>query len=273
MTTFHVRHDFHPTLAREALLLLEKIPFTNEQSFLALARSQDFEIGHRQSSVKIFASLRDLGLVYRANQHSPLSLTSLGHQLAQVASYDALLLAELIHLRYCWLWTPETGGEGFAWAYQTVAGLLWDEAPTSIDTDRLVATVITGAEERFAVKGASFSPSSILGILHWLRALSPPCIINNVFHRRSSCAPETLLLTLEAIATVTGVPFGAALRLDASTRHRACRVLLIDEEAFDETLSQLEEIGSVVRRAGDSGEMVVLLEIPFPGLVPQRMFQ
>jgi hypothetical protein len=179
----------------------------------------------------------------------------------------------LIHLRYCWLWTPETGGEGFAWAYQTVAGLLWDEAPTSIDTDRLVAAVITGAEEQFAVKGASFSPSSVLGILHWLRALSPPCIIANTFHRRPSCAPEALLLTLEAIATVRGIPFGAALRLDASTRRRACRILLIDGEAFDETLGQLEDLGSVMRRSGDSGEMVVLLETPFPGLAPQRMFQ
>jgi hypothetical protein len=273
MTTFHVRHDFHPILAREALLLLQTPSIADEQDFLALARSRDFEIGRRQSPAKVFASLRDLGLVYRENRYMSLALTPLGRHLAGVAIRDALLLAELIHLRYCWLWTPETGGEGFAWAYQTVAGLLWDEAPTSIDTDRLVAAVITGAEEQFAVKGASFSPSSVLGILHWLRALSPPCIIANTFHRRPSCAPEALLLTLEAIATVRGIPFGAALRLDASTRRRACRILLIDGEAFDETLGQLEDLGSVMRRSGDSGEMVVLLETPFPGLAPQRMFQ
>ncbi len=273
MTPFHVRHDFHPILAREALLLLQTPSIADEQDFLALARSRDFEIGRRQSPAKVFASLRDLGLVYRENRYMSLALTPLGRHLAGVAIRDALLLAELIHLRYCWLWTPETGGEGFAWAYQTVAGLLWDEAPTSIDTDRLVAAVITGAEEQFAVKGASFSPSSVLGILHWLRALSPPCIIANTFHRRPSCAPEALLLTLEAIATVRGIPFGAALRLDASTRRRACRILLIDGEAFDETLGQLEDLGSVMRRSGDSGEMVVLLETPFPGLAPQRMFQ
>jgi len=273
MTTFHVRHDFHPTLAREALLLLQNAPVNDEQDVLALARSHDFEIGRRQSPAKVFASLRDLGLVYRENQHTPLTLTPLGRHLADVAIRDTLLLAELIHLRYCWLWTPETGGEGFAWAYQTVAGLLWDEAPTSIDTDRLVATVITGAEDQFAVKGASFSPSSVLGILHWLRALSPPCIIANTFHRRPSCAPEALLLTLEAIATVRGIPFGAALRLDASTRRRTCRILLIDEEAFDDVLDQLEDIGSVIRRNGDGGEMVLLRESPLPHLAPQRMFQ
>lgn len=273
MTTFHVRHDFHPALAREALLLLRNAPCADEQDFLALARSRDFEIGRRRSPAKVFASLRDLGLIHRENRHMPLALTSSGHYLAEVALQDESLLAELIHLRYCWLWSPETGGEGFAWAYQTVAGLLWDESPTPIDTDRLVATVISGAEERFDVKGASFSPSSVLGILHWLRALSPPCIIANTFHRRPSCAPEALLFTLEAIAKVSGAPCGAALRLDAATRRRACRILLIDEEAFDEILGQLEDLGSVMRRVGDNGEMVVFLETPLPGLAPQRTCQ
>jgi len=272
MTTFHVRHDFHPTLAREALLLLRNAPAMSEQEFLALARAHDFEIGRRRSPAKVFASLRDLGLVYRENRHMPLALTPLGHYLADVALHDTSLLVELIHLRYCWLWTPETGGEGFAWAYQSVAGLLWDEAPTLIDTDRLVAMVMAGAEDRFSVKGASFSSSSVLGILQWLRALSPPCFIANVFHHRPSCAPEALLLTLEALATVSGTPFGAAVRLDASTRRRACRILLIDGEAFDETLGQLEDLGSVMRRVGESGEMVVVLETSLPGLAPQRMF-
>lgn len=270
MTTFHVRHDFSPPIAREALLLLRMAPVTNEQDFLALARSYDFELGRRQSPAKVFASLRDLGLVSRTARDEPLALTPLGRRLADLALRDELLLAELIHLRYCWLWTTETGGEGFAWAYQTVAGLLWDEAPTPIDTDRLVATIITDAEEWFAIKGASFSPSSILGIMHWLRALSPPCIVAGAFRQRPACAPEALLLTLEAIATVSGAPAGTALRLDAATRSRACRILLIDGDAFDETLGQLEELGSLMRRTSDGGETVLLLDTPLPGLVPQR---
>lgn len=270
MTIFHVRHDFSPMIAREALLLLRVAPAANERDFLAQARAHDFELGRRQSPAKVFASLRDLGLTSRATRDEPLTLTPLGQSLADVALRDELLLAELIHLRYCWLWTPEDGGEGFAWAYQTVSGLLWDEAPTSIDNDRLVATVITGAEEVFEVKGASFSPSSILGIMHWLRALSPPCIVAGAFRQRPACAPEALLLTLEAIATVSGSLAGTALRLDSSTRSRACRTLLIDGDAFDEMLGQLEEMGSLLRRASDGGETVLLLNRSFPGLVPQR---
>lgn len=270
MTTIHVRHDFSPIVAREALLLLRIAPITSERDFIALARSHDFELGRRQSLAKIFASLRDLGLVSRGGRDEPLALTPLGQHLADLALRDELLLAELIHLRYCWLWTLENGGEGFAWAYQTVAGLLWDEAPTPIDTDRLVATIIAGAEEQFAVKGASFSPSSILGIMHWLRALSPACIVAGTFRQRPACAPEALLITLEAIAAVSGAPTGTALRLDAATRSRACRTLLIDGDAFDETLAQLEELGSLMRRTSDGGETALLLEPPLSGLAPQR---
>lgn len=270
MTTFHVRHDFNPTVAREALLLLRTGQTTGERDFLALARAHDFEIGRLQSPAKVFASLRDLGLLHRSGRHEPLALTPLGQHLATIALRDELLLAELIHLRYSWLWTPETGGQGFAWAYQTVAGLLWDEAPTSIDADRLVVTIIAEAEKRFAVRGASFSPSSVLGILHWLRALSPPCIIAGAFRRRPACAPEALLLTLEAIATVSGVPAGAPIRLDASTRQRACRALLIDDDALNDMLMQLEDLGRLTRRIGSGSEMVLLIDVPLPGLVPQR---
>lgn len=270
MTTFHVRHDFSPTLAREALLLLRMAPATNEQDFLDQARTHDFELSRRQSPAKVFASLRDLGLLAPPTRDVPLMLTPLGEQLADLALQDKLMLAEMIHLRYCWLWTPEKSGEGFAWAYQTVAGILWDEAPAPIDNDRLVAAIMAGAEDVFQAKGASFSSSSILGIMHWLRALSPPCVVAGTFHHRPSCTPEALLMTLEAIATISERPAGTALRLDAATRRRACRTLLIDADGFDEVLDQLEETGRLLRRANDGGETVLLLDMPIPNLIPQR---
>lgn len=271
MTTFHVRHDFHPSVAREALLLLRTAPLTSEQDFLAFARSHDFDIGRRQSSAKVFASLRDLGLLDRPSRHAPLRLTSLGQQLAEIALRDELLWVELIHLRYWWLWTPETGGEGFAWAYQAVTSLLWEEAPTTIDVDRLVAMVIAGAEKQFGVKGASFSASSVLGIMHWLRALSPTCCHGSEFHHRSSCSPEALLLTLEAIATLRNIATGAPLRLDEPTRQRACRALLIDGDTFDDMVMILHELGYLIRRTGDGGDTVLLRTVPVVGLAPQRM--
>ncbi|NJK81432.1 MAG: hypothetical protein HC914_16715 [Chloroflexaceae bacterium] len=69
---------------------------------------------------------------------------------------------------------------------------------------------------------------------------------------------------------MSGAPTGTALRLDAATRNRACRTLLIDGDAFDETLAQLEELGSLMRRTSDGGETVLLLDAPLSGLAPQR---
>lgn len=272
MTTFHVRHDFSPLVAYEALLLLRQGQAVDEVSFLNQARAHDFELGRRQSVSKVFAALRDLELLERPTRDAPLTLTPLGQQMAELAQRDKLLLAELIHLRYCWLWSPELGGEGFSWAYQMVAGVLWDEAPTSVDSDRLVAIVLAEAEAVFQIKGASFSPSSVLGILHWLRALSPPCIVSGMFRQRPACAPEALLFTLEAIACVSGRPAGTALRLDLATRLRACRTLLIDSDGFDDVLAQLEEMGSLLRHTNDGSESVLLLDRPLQGLVPQRSF-
>src|SRR5579875_3129525 len=199
MTSFHVRHDLTPNVARDALLLLRVGPATDTADFLSRARARDLEIGRRRSPDKVIAALRDLDFIARpANPRcDPLQLTTLGQRVADVALRDELLFAELIHMRYTWLWTPEQGGPNFSWAYQTVCVALWHGAPMPVDNDRLVATVLSAAEHEFAVKSISFSSSSVLGILHWLRALSPPCIKGGHFRRRAACPPETLLLTLE----------------------------------------------------------------------------
>jgi hypothetical protein len=270
MTIFHVRHDFNPVVARDVLLILRTASVVDEQQLLEFARTHDFEVGKRRSAAKVLTSLRDLGLLTRAGHNEPFALTPLGTQIADVALHDELLLAELIHLRYSWLWTEEHGGEAFSWAYQAVTKQLWDEAPASINSDRLVTNVIAGAQEVFDVKGASFSSSSVLGILHWLRALSPPCIVNGTFRQRPACSPEALLITLEAIAAISHRPAGTAIRMDAATRQRVCRTLVIDHEAFDEVVAQAEDIGSLVRHRADGGEALLILEIPFCGLAPFR---
>jgi hypothetical protein len=270
MNTFHVRHDFSPTVARDALLLLRLAGGATEHALLSFARERDLEIGHRKSATKVFASLRDLGLIERCGvaQRENLQLTHLGSQLAVVATRNELLFAELIHLRYWSLWKPESTDAKFAWAYQTVANILWQESPTAIESGRLVAAVLAAAEYQFGLKGISFSSSSILGILHWLRALSPSCVINSEFRRRPICPPEAFVLALEGIHAITQRPLGIPLRLDAATRERVCRAVLLDNSGFDEVLSLAEDSLGIVHRGGDGGEVVIIRESLFPGLVP-----
>jgi hypothetical protein len=271
MTSFHVKHDFSPIVARDALLLLRWLREASEEELLLQARTRDLEIGRRQSISKVFTSLRDLGFVQRlpSPQREKLQLTPLGSQLADVAVRDELLFAELVHLRYWWLWTPELDGHKFAWAYQTVADLLWQEAPTSIDANRLVAAVLAAAEQRFGLKGISFSSSSILGILLWVRALRPSCLVAGEFRRRPICPPEALVVALEGIYAAMRRPLGIPLHLDSKTRERACRALLLEVAAFDEVLSRAEEVLGVVRHQGDGGEMVLIQEPFCLGLIPE----
>lgn len=268
MSSFHVRHDLTPQMARETLLLLAASPLPDSGELVARARVHDFDIGRRSSPDKVIASLRDLGLIERPKTHGhQLALTPLGNRVADVAVRDSLLMAELIHLRYASLWTPEAGGEHFSWAYRTVADLLWDGAPTSIDTDRLVATILASADHQFAVRSISFSSSSVLGILHWLRALSPPCIHNGRFWRRSACSPEALTLAIEGLQVALGRPLGAPIRLDSDAKERVCRILLLDHAALDEMLADAEETVGLIRRNGDGGEIVLLRASALPGLV------
>jgi len=271
MTSFHVRHDFSPIFARNALLLLRMAEVSSEEVFLEQARARDLDIGRRQSVTKVFGSLRDLGLVETApaGQRGQVRLTDLGQQLADVAVHDALLFAELIHLRYWLLWQPEQEGEHFAWSYQTVATILWEEAPVTIDSDRLVNMVLAAAEQHFGISGISFSTSSVSGILHWLRVLSPPCIIGKTFRRRPTCPPEALVIALDGIAAERGHPAGIPLRLDAATREQVCRATLLEGEAIDEVVQQAEEALGVIRRSGDGGETVLIREPLVPALIPQ----
>lgn len=269
MTTFHVRHDFTPRLASEALIILRAMPDLTKADFIAHAHARDLEIGRRQSPDKIIASLRDLGLVVRSDgaRRDCFRLTPLGVQLADVAVRDRLLFAEFVHLRYWWLWSPERGGPLSSWAYQRVATALWEGAPMPVEADKLVGMVLNSAEQEFGLQGVSFSSASVLGILHWLRALSPACVIGGEFRRRPVCPPEALILTLEAIQTAAGRALGIPLRLDAATRARAYRALLIDDVAFDDVLAQAEETLGAIRRQSSSGDLVLIQHSVLPGLV------
>jgi hypothetical protein len=232
---------------------------------------RDLDIGRRQSVTKVFASLRDLGLIETENagRNSQWCLTHLGQSIADIAVRDKLLFAELIHLRYWWLWQLQRDRNYFSWSYQMVANILWEEAPVTIDSNRLVNMVLAAAEHQFSISGVSFSTSSVSGILHWLRILSPACVFGKTFRRRPVCSPEALIIALEGIAAVQDRPPGIPLWVDTATRELACRATLLELEAFDDVCQQAEETLGVTRRSGDGGETILMRESLVPELIPQ----
>lgn len=268
MKSFHVRHDFSPPAAREVLLLLRDRPASGNNELLRRAQEHGFEIGRRRSTDKVVSTHRDLGLVQRSSQgESQLALTDLGREVADLAMGDTLLFAELIHLRYWWLWPIVNREAAFGWAYRFVSNLLWDDAPTKVVPDRLVASVLSAAERAFGVAGASFSASSVLGVLHWLRALSPPCFTGDVFQRRLSCPAESAVLSIEGLYATRKRPLGLPLRLDGEARCQLSRATMTDQACLDDVLAEAEESLGLIRRSGDGGEFVVLRESAVPTLV------
>lgn len=264
---FHVRHDLTPPLAREVLLLLRSATSANAAALLEQARARDYALGRLSGADKVLASLRDLGFVTRGTPRGQsIELTSIGRVVANVGASDPLLFAELVHIRYWRLWSEQTGGPGFGWAYRLVASTLWECAPATVDADRLTTTVLTAAEDRFGLRSVSFSRSSVLGILHWVRALTPKCIDDQrKFTRRAAAAPEAFLLALEAARRDVGIPPGVPTRVDVHLRQRVSEMLLIDPEAFDEGLTQLEE-GYGVARLREPGVERILV----PTLATER---
>lgn len=282
MTTFHVRHDLKPQLAREVLLLLHFKEAANPKALLQRARERELEIGQRKSAAKVLASLRDLGLIKKPSevpQRGQISLTELGHRIAKIAIRDRVLFAELIHLRYWWLFPPnghspdKHNGPGFAWAYQTICNTLWEESPTQVDRDRLVAMILATAPTIFQVSGVSFSRSSVSGILHWLKALSPSCLIDHEFRRRANCPPESLILALEGAYHVAGYPLGMPLYLEPSVRELVCRATFLDHEGFEEVLSEAELAFNLTRLSTHRGEALLLQDSFLPGLLSESLYE
>jgi|GEM_PF-2714672 len=256
--SFHVRHDLTPPVARDAMLLLRQEPASDGNTLLQRARERDYALGRLASPDKVLASLRDLGLVERGGKGGPIRLSPRGVGVASAAARDSLLFTELVHLRYWSLWSDATGGAAFAWAYRVVCTTLWEAAPMRIEPDQLTATILASAEERFGLRSVSFSRSSVLGVMHWLRALRPACVKGDNFSRRPACAPETFLLALRAAGGLSSPTTRIPLRLEASLREQVCRSLLLDLGAFDEMIERAEEGYGVVRLQSTGAERLIL---------------
>jgi hypothetical protein len=148
--------------------------------------------------------------------------------------------------------------------------MLWQAAPTPVDRDLIVATILAEAPQVFDVQAVSFSRSSTQGILHWLKALSPSCIVtegSEEFRRRPSCPPEALVIALEGAKLAAGSPLGVPLYLDVSVRECVCRATLLDSKGFEEVLSEAEDMGLVTRLTSSRGEAILIRQSLFPGLI------
>lgn len=236
-TGFHVRHDLRPQLTHELLLVLKTASMGLElKEIQTLAAQHGLELRHRKSYTKLLLSLRELNVIKQQAQN--VCLSHIGETLAVLSLYQPHLLAECIHFLYMTSWDKETNNR-VSWSYKTVCQLLWQNAPGTVDKDRLVRQVGQKAEEAFAVGDISFSVSSIAGIFQWLAQLQPPCLQENHFILRPYCPLETFMLAINHLYQTSGKQ--TYLPISPTLRQQVCQICLIPTEAFFDLLQQTDD--------------------------------
>jgi hypothetical protein len=269
---YHVRHDLHPRLAEELLILLwDKSPCRVE-TLQQAATERGYRLANR-SPDQLLASLGNLRIIER-KEHGEIHLLDLGKLVARVAKYNPSLMADLIHFTYYVLYAENDPTSRFSWAYQLVCNRLWQSRSTSISTHHLVTLVQEEAQKTFAdydKYGVSFSQNSVSGIINWLEALSPSCITQNssgdrIFTRRDYCSSELLLLALEYTKVKNSDTSGIQLRLSNDVRQSVACLCLVEEECLDDLFQSTAEVFDLILRQTERGNWISLLgnRSPFP---------
>ena len=134
----------------------------------------------------------------------------------------------------------------------------------SISPHSLVTLIQEKAQQLFLDYGVSFSQNSVGGIINWLEALDPPCIIQTspntrMFARRSFCPSELLLLALEYTKMEEGNQQTSLLQLSDETLKIVARLCLMEVEALDEMLQVVAEAFGLILRRTERGCWISLL--------------
>jgi hypothetical protein len=259
---YHVRHDLQPDLAEELLILLwDKSPCRLE----VLQRAAE-ERGYRlagRSPEQLLASLGNLRMIGR-REHGEIHLSDLGKFIARTAKYNAGLMPDLIHFTYYTTYDEKDPSSRFSWAYRLICDHLWKLGNTPISTHHLVTLVQEQAQQTFRdyeEYGISFSQNSVAGVVNWLEALNPPCLIqaNRTFTRREYCPSELLLLSLEYMRMKNSDPLGIQLKLSGDVRKAVARLCLVEEECLDDLFESTAEAFGLILRQTERGNWISLL--------------
>lgn len=262
---YHVRHDLQPRLAEELLVLLwDKSPCRVDVLQQA-AVERGYRLAHR-SPDQLLASLGNLRIIGH-RERGEIYLSDLGRLIAHTAKYQPILLPDFIHFTYSIIYDENDPSSRFSWAYRLVCEHLWRSRDTIITVHHLVTFVQEQAQQTFPdydAYGISFSQNSVMGIVNWLEALNPTCIVqtqtgNRAFTRRESCSCELLLLALEFTRMQLGDPTGVQLKLTSDVRQSVARLCLVEEECLDELFQTTAEAFGLILRQTERGNWISLL--------------
>jgi hypothetical protein len=199
------------------------------------------QLGSTVLQKNVFPFLRNLSLLDKKNRYS---LTHLGRVVADIQQSNPSLLGDFLHLVIYKLHFFEHE-KRFSWAYATVIQQLWlrkEVVLSPAEKKSMVGEVIEKAAVNFDLPTSeiAFSDSSIVGVLNWLRSLSPSVIKSEgkseYFSRRYFCAAPIFLYALDAIYKYKQRTYGTKIFLREDIKDAICQMLLLDPSGLDGTL-------------------------------------
>src|SRR5712692_9975351 len=262
---YHVRHDLQPKLTEELLVLLwDKSP-CRVDVLQKSAAERGYRLANRTPD-QLLASLSNLRIIGH-REHGEIYLSDLGRLISRTAKYNPRLIPELIHFTYCTIYDESDQSSRFSWAYQLVCEQLWNSRSSLIDVHHLVTLVQEQAQQEFQdyeEYGISFSQNSVTGIINWLEALNPPCVMqtpssSRIFCRRAFCPSELLLLVLEYVRTKLGNSLATQLQLSNEIRQAIACLCLVEEESLDDLFQVTADAFGLVLRQTERGNWISLL--------------
>ncbi len=255
--SFHVRHEVTPRRCYEVITRLR------QQEAL-----DDVTQAPRQ-----VARLKQLNLVDD-------KITPRGLDILNLCQERKVLWGDLLHFFHYTLWTRVTPEKNaYSWTYRTFTEHLWQMRAVDLQDHfwQAVVSHISGQietgpvfEHKIATETKdgliSLSKNSLIGILHWLEALTPPVLADHYFIRRHFCPPELALLASGWVAQETEGELKIDFLLTPPRREAICRLCLLEpnrlDRVLDWVLSNYPEVVEAGTKAGIYGRYIRFLKWP-----------
>ena len=257
---FHVRHEVKPD---RVWGVLEAV-------------AEGFEYDHITQGDRQLSRLRQLGLVADSGEPEP---TELGQQVYELGMAKTDVLNDILHYLHYTRWDHESPLDNtMFYTYRAYCDLLYRQRTAEIrkDTRETFTAELNGQisnapefvdqTDEFQKGAVSLSANSLRGVEHWLTELSPSVLQDDQFERRHFCVAELFVLAIGYVTEQTQAELGIEQLLTPEKREMICRLCLLDESDFDQTLDwMLPAYPNILQpgtNAGNYGRFIRVVRLP-----------
>lgn len=188
----------------------------------------------------------ELGEVQRQGPGHPnlFRLSAFGKRVQGLYSTNRSLFFDMMHYLFYSAWRRSRHiSHAPLWLYAKICDILWQEAPSKMDSMRLTSRLQTGSRQAFPDQDPNFPERSVRSVFPWLGELTPPFLSpcgsrsELCSERRGYCTPQLFHLAVDLAYHEAGLSYGTSLAIDDRQIAAISRVCLLDPDRFWEMAS------------------------------------